>query len=254
MRPQWQILTLGLLAFSAAAGAAEDGSLAAAAERYAESALALPAGSARALVVDRRVQLGRCESGWQWSFAFGSKTTVQASCTSSPGPQRYVSLLLPTTPANAAKSAAGPWVVRVVRDLPFGHILTEGDLARERLPQGASAPGQALTATTELVGKGLTRPVRSQDIVGRADVASMLAVRRNAMVDAWAVFASGKVGTRLKALADGRPGDSIALQNTQSSRTVYGVVQADGSVLLGNRASDREIRIAAAKVGDGAAD
>lgn len=247
---RWKGLAVMLLAVAHGASAAEQLSLAAAAERYAQTALALPPDSVRALVVDRRVQLGSCDAGWQWGFAFGSKTTVQVQCAGTPGPVRYVSLQLPAAPAAAAPNAAGPWVVRVARDLPFGHILKEDDLVRERLPQGASAPRQSLSATTELVGKGLTRAVRSQDIVGRADVASMLAVRRNAVVDAWSVFSSGRVGTRLKALADGRPGDTIALENQQSGRTVQGVVQADGSVLLGART----IRVAAAKVGDSAAD
>lgn len=205
--------------------------LAASAERFAESALKLPAGSVTAVMINSQLPLGTCVSGWQWTFAFSTRNTVKAHCPGAAGPDKFVSLRLPV-PAEAKPQATSPTVV-LNRDLPYGHLLTAEDLSVKQLPAGTTGTGNTLGNPDDLVGKSLTRHMRAGDAPGRADVQAMLVIRRNDSVTGWSYFSGGRVGTKLVALQDGRAGQRIDLENPLSKRKLRGEIQPDGTVRLG---------------------
>jgi len=89
-----------LLAFAAclalAPALARGETLASAAETFVEQSLSLPEGSVRAHSVDPKLSLGECQSGWQWTFPYETRTTVQVTCPSAPAmPKRFVAIHLP---------------------------------------------------------------------------------------------------------------------------------------------------------------
>lgn len=100
---------------------------------FVEHSLSLPEGSVRAHSVDPKLSLGECESGWQWSFPYEARTTVQVVCNAAPLlPKRFVAINLPNLegtprPATAARPTDAA-IVLAAKDLPYGHVLTEHDL------------------------------------------------------------------------------------------------------------------------------
>ena len=249
-----RLFFVGLMwAVASAAYAQSAITLAVAAQHYADSALGLEAGTAKAVMIDSKALLGDCAAGWQWNFALGSRTTLEVYCPQGNQPRRFVSLRLPLPTAAGAHQSDVKGAV-LLRDLPFGHVLTVDDMEIRSLPQGARPGGQTLSSLTELVGKALTRPMRAQETLGRADVIAMITVKRSSQVAGWSVFSGGKVGSRLIALQDGRPGQWIELENPVSKRRVHGEVQADGTVLLGSERFGATNIPAAPKVLIGAVD
>jgi flagella basal body P-ring formation protein FlgA len=226
---------LGLLCWSSlaltAAAAEAPTTLAAAAERFAESALKLPGGSVTAVMINSQLPLGPCPYGWQWSFAFNTQNTVKAHCPGITGPDKFVSLRLPLP--TEVKVRPTTTAVVLNRDLPYGHALTADDLSVKQLAASSTTAGNALGNPDDLVGKSLTRNMRAGDSIGRADIQAMLVVRRNDSVTGWSYFSGGRVGSKLIALQDGRAGQRIDLENPLSKRKVRGEIQADGTVRLG---------------------
>lgn len=220
------------------AGAAEPLSLADAAEQFAERSASLPQGSVRAQSIDRQIPLGNCASGWDWSFPYEARTTVQVICTASPTPsRRSVAVRYPSAEGGSGDRSSSPAhnrnLVVAARDLAIGTVLRVDDL--EVVP--AAPKDRVLTSTLSdpdaLVGLSLTRPVRKGENLGRADVRSVLKVKRNSAVAAWSSFPGGRVVTKLTALQNGKTGDWIDVENPQSGRRLRGVVQADGTVRIG---------------------
>jgi hypothetical protein len=205
--------------------------LANAAERFAETALKLPAGSVTAVTINNQLPLGACATGWQWSFAFSTHNTVKAHCPGAAGPDKFVSLRLPA-PAETKAQATSVAVV-LNRDLPYGHSLTREDLVTKQLASGTASAANALGNPEDLVGKSLTRHMRAGEAVGRADIQAMVVVRRNESVTGWSYFSGGRVGTKLTALQDGKAGQRIDLENPLSKRKLRGEVQPDGTIRLG---------------------
>jgi len=205
--------------------------LASAAERFAEDALKLPAGSVAAVTINNQLPLGVCAAGWQWSFAFSTRNTVKAHCPGATGPDRFVSLRLPVP--TEAKPQTTTVAVVLVRDLPYGHALTREDLNTKQLGSTSAGAANSLGNPEDLVGKSLTRHMRAGEAVGRADIQAMVVIRRNESVTGWSYFSGGRVGTKLTALQDGRAGQRIDLENGLSKRKLRGEVQADGTVRLG---------------------
>lgn len=213
-------------------------SLAKAAESFAEEVLGLPAGSAKAQSIDRRIQLGECASGWAWGFAFGSRQTAQVICPGDAKSRRLIALSYANVdnavPDNEPRTS-GTMVV-AARDLPFGHPLTPSDLREERLTSGAR-PSATLSSMENLLGQTLTRPVRQGEALSRADFRVAVVVKRNSIIMGWSEFAGGKVSAKLQALENGKIGQWIELENPQSGRRIRGEVQSDGSVRLGSKGS-----------------
>lgn len=202
-----------------------------AAKEFAADALGLSAESVEALHVDPRLPLGECASGWNFSFAFNSRTTVEVSCEIPGSPRRYVALRLPAQPTAAAP---GRTYVVVARDLPFGHVVRLADLQLTTTGNGERPPSQALGSMDDLLGQSLTRPLRAGEAIGRADVRQAILIRRRERVVAWSEFSGGRISTSLISLENGRTGDWIELENPGSGRKVRGQIQADGTVRLGS--------------------
>jgi flagella basal body P-ring formation protein FlgA len=246
-----------LLAFAAclalAPALARGESLASAAETFVEHSLSLPEGSVRAHSVDPKLSLGECESGWQWSFPYETRSTVQVICNASPSiPKRFVAINLPNlVGAQRQAVAARPTdaaIVVAAKDLPYGHVLAEQDLAVSVVPRHGRPLSGTLSDPSALVGLTLTRPLRQGEPVGRPDARSHTLVKRSAMVTAWSEFAGGRVNSKLIALQNGKAGDWIELENPQSGRKLRGRVQTDGSVRLGVQRSVGTSSIAGTKV------
>ena len=252
-----QDMSKTLLAFAAclalAPALARGESLASAAETFVEHSLSLPEGSVRAHSVDPKLSLGECESGWQWSFPYETRSTVQVICSASPSiPKRFVAINLPNLAgAQRQAVAARPTdaaIVVAAKDLPYGHVLAEQDLAVSVVPRHGRPLSATLSDPTALVGLTLTRPLRQGEPVGRPDARSHTLVKRSAMVTAWSEFAGGRVNSKLIALQNGKAGDWIELENPQSGRKLRGRVQTDGSVRLGVQRSVGTSSIAGTKV------
>jgi flagella basal body P-ring formation protein FlgA len=246
-----------LLAFAAclalAPALARSESLASAAETFVEQSLSLPEGSVRAHSVDPRLSLGECEAGWQWSFPYEARTTVQVTCANAPSmPKRFVAINLPNLDGGQRQPlAARPSdtaIVVAAKDLPYGHVLSEQDLSVSVVERHGRPLSATLSDPTALIGLTLTRPLRQGEPVGRPDARAHTLIKRSATVTAWSEFTGGRVNSKLIALQNGKAGDWIELENPQSGRKLRGRVQSDGSVRLGAQRSAATSAIASTKV------
>ena len=258
-----QDMSKTLLAFAAclalAPALARGESLASAAETFVEQSLSLPEGSVRAHSVDPKLSLGECESGWQWSFPYEARTTVQVICTASPSmPKRFVAINLPNLDGGQRQSIAvrttDSAIVVAAKDLPYGHVLAEQDLTVSVVERHGRPLSATLSDPVTLVGLTLTRPLRQGEPVGRPDARAHTLVKRSAMVTAWSEFAGGRVNSKLLALQNGKAGDWIELENPQSGRRLRGRVQSDGSVRLGSQRATGTSALASTKVPSSTAD
>ena len=261
-RLAWAIVAAGAAGVASAApgstaklGAAPAGTLAEAAEAFAENVLGLPQGSVRAQSIDRRLPLGDCASGWAWGFAFGSRQTVQVVCPGDPKSRRFIALAFPADSAPASRVPVSQTndsefatTVVPIRDLPYGHILSATDLREEPLKSGARPSSMGFSSVDVAIGQMLTRPIRAGESLGRADLRSAVLIRRNAMVVGWSEFSGGRVSAKLVALEPGKLGEWINLENPQSGRKLRGEVQRDGSVRLGTRGVTSTVTASTAKV------
>lgn len=252
-----------LLAFAAclalAPALARGESLASAAETFVEQSLSLPEGSVRAHSVDPKLSLGECASGWQWSFPYETRTTVQVICAASPSmPKRFVAINLPNLDGGQRQSiavrATDSAIVVAAKDLPYGHVLAEQDLTVSVVERHGRPLSATLSDPVALVGLTLTRPLRQGEPVGRPDARAHSLVKRSAMVTAWSEFAGGRVNSKLIALQNGKAGDWIELENPQSGRKLRGRVQSDGSVRLGTQRATGTSALASTKVPSSTAD
>jgi len=252
-----------LLAFAAclalAPALARGESLASAAQTFVEQSLSLPEGSVRAHSVDPKLSLGECESGWQWSFPYETRTTVQVICAASPSmPKRFVAINLPNLDGGQrqpiAVRATDSAIVVAAKDLPYGHVLAEQDLTVSVVERFGRPLSATLSDPVALVGLTLTRPLRQGEPIGRPDARAHTLVKRSAMVTAWSEFAGGRVNSKLIALQNGKVGDWVELENPQSGRKLRGRVQSDGSVRLGSQRATGTSALASTKVPSSTAD
>lgn len=215
-------------------------SLARVAERFTEQDQHWASDSVHAVAIDRRVKLGECASGFEYKFPFGVKTTLEILCPDNPNAHRYVTMDLPknatASPLTGRAPSAAPgqqlggalWVA--ARDLPYGTVLSAGDLVQSS--PGAQS-GQGLAAPTDLLGSTLVRQIPLGSAVGRTDVRPTLIIKRQMPVMAYSEFAGGQISSKMVALQAGAAGDFIDLENPQSGRKRYGQIQSDGTVRLG---------------------
>lgn len=226
--------------------AAEPLSLAAAAERFVERSASLPEGSVRAQSIDRKIPLGDCAAGWEWSFPHEARTTVQVSCTASTTPsKRFVAVryLGPEARAQDRVQSSGTMrhFVVAARDLSVGTVLRLEDLEVVAIPPRDRAFSSTLSDPETLVGLALTRPVRQGENIGRADARNTVSIKRNSVVAAWSSFPGGRVVTKLTAMQSGKVGDWIDVENPQTGRRLRGLVQADGTLKVGGGATPPDV-------------
>lgn len=221
--------------------AAEPALLADAAERFAEQTLALPSGSAHAQSIDRQLPLGRCESGWNWSFPYEARTTVQVSCTASPSARRFVSMRYDAATNGKANTvllsddSRRRSYVAATHDMTLGHVLTADDLeVTADLSKGRSFPS-TLSDPASLIGLALTRSIRQGEALGRADARPSIVVKRNSSLTGLYSFPGGQVYAKLVAMENGKAGDWIDVENPQSGRKLKALVLPDGTVEVGRQ-------------------
>jgi len=137
-----------------------------------------------------------------------------------------------------------------IRDLPVGHILLTGEVARlqrvlvakrnlsagdaldasqfelRTLSASESAQGQNYYGEVSgLQTSELARNLRAGDALRTTDVRQALLVRRGQSVDLTVVTSSGlELSLRAEALADGRMGETVSLRNPESGRVLTGIV------------------------------
>jgi len=220
---------------SSASIAAEPVTLAASAQSFAESTLKLASGSVSVIALDPGQLLGECAAGWQWAFAFNSRTTVEVACTAPLISKRFVALRIPNAPsattATELRQRNGHLVA--LHDLPYGHIITADDLILNQALHNTRLPPQVLTSGDDLIGKSLTRAIRANEPLVRNDVRGVVLVKRNTSVAVWSQLEGARVTATLIALESGQLGDWIKLENPQSRRKVRGEIQLDGSIRVG---------------------
>ena len=124
------------------------------------------------------------------------------------------------------------------RNIERGATIAEEDMRTVRMSKRRIAAGAAVDMA-EIVGMAAKRPLTAGRPVRRSDLERPRLVRRNTLVT---IVYRGR-GLLLKAQgraqADGAAGETIAVLNTQSNRTVQARVDAPGVVSIGSAAMAR---------------
>jgi flagella basal body P-ring formation protein FlgA len=224
----WVTVGLSLAGVSVASEA----TFAALARAYSEETLQLPGGSVETLGIDPAAVLPPCAAGWAFSFPYQAKTTVAAICRSDAKLRRYVGIRLPSqaSQADGDTSTARVLTVVAVRDLDFGHVLTAGDVQVSRI-SSVRALGK-FTSQDAVIGKMLTRPVRTGEPIARPDLRRVELVRRDQIVQAVTLLGGARISVRLQAKQSGAEGDVIDVANPESGRRLRGRIQPDGTLLV----------------------
>jgi len=131
-----------------------------------------------------------------------------------------------------ANVSARTAVVCAAQRLKAGSIISRDDvLVRQREIRGNS-PERPVTDVKFAVGKMLKRSVPKGKMLTMNMLDIPLTVKRRQVVRLEVRIRSLHITTLGKALKGGRTGDLIPVRNIRSRKTVYGVVQADGTVLV----------------------
>jgi len=117
------------------------------------------------------------------------------------------------------------------RDLAAGEVLTGGDLRTLRLRRDQVQRGMVADAR-DLVGKAARRPLREGAAVRVADVREPVVVARGAVVTLYFQTPRLLVTAKGRATQDAAVGDTIAVVNIQSNKTVEGIVTGPDQVQI----------------------
>jgi flagella basal body P-ring formation protein FlgA len=117
-----------------------------------------------------------------------------------------------------------------VRPLAQGEILRPSDLAVQRLPRSALAPGM-VAKPAQAVGLAAKRALRAGQPIRLIDLTKPELVARNETVTIVYEVPGIVLTVRGKALDAGAEGDTISVLNVQSKRTVQATVAAPGRVV-----------------------
>jgi flagella basal body P-ring formation protein FlgA len=136
--------------------------------------------------------------------------------------------------ADAQASAAGRETLPVPAVTIYpGDTITAGMLVEQQFPHGTRHTYPVVTAPEALVGKTARRTLLRGKPIPAAAVAEPQLVARGALTQA--VFEEGglRMSTTVLALQAGSLGEMIQLRNVDSGQVVAGIVQANGSVKVG---------------------
>jgi len=199
---------------------------------------------------DPRVSVQPCAGGFSFDYPFVSRDTVRARCLK-PNWQLFVKVGFTTLSAErplpvrdvsktasssvpAAAGQAGPSpdhrVVVAAANLLPGQLLLPEALKLE--PMDAEKISRAhLLDAKGLEGHELVRAVRAGEPIRTSDIRPAIMVRKGELVQ----LVVGKPETfrvivTLEAMQDGKLGDQIKLRNSESGRTLSGVVTGKGAV------------------------
>ncbi len=131
-----------------------------------------------------------------------------------------------------ANVSARTTVVCAAQTMRTGSVIGPGDvLVRER-EIGGNSSKRPVTDVNLAVGKMLKRGLPKGKMLTTDMLVEPPKVKKRTVVRLEARIKSLRVTALGVALKDGRTGDVIPVQNTASKKTVYGVVQQDGTVLV----------------------
>lgn len=124
---------------------------------------------------------------------------------------------------------AGVDVPVLNRAIMAGEVISYEDIEFARLPVSRLSRG-ALTTAEDIAGNAAKRALRPAVALMKGDVARPLAIRKGDAVTLVYTTPGMELATRGRAMTDGAIGEVIAVQNSQSSRQIDGVVQGPGLV------------------------
>ena len=199
----------------------------------------VPASSVTVVPPDARVAVQPCASTYVFDYPFVSRDSVRVRCTK-PNWQLFmkVGLVSGSAPAtltpgtSAAKAAPAPefrQVVVAATNLPAGQVLQRDSLKLDRMEADKISKAHYLESQG-LEGQELLRAVRAGEPIRVSDLRPATLVKRGEMVlmtiGSPATF---EISVKAEAMQDGRVGEQIKLRNTESGRTLSGVVTGKGT-------------------------
>lgn len=166
-------------------------------------------------------------------------TAVRAyDVTVDPRTHRFVATLAVATGREATETLqVGGRIVQMTeiavpaRDLAAGEVLVQADLRPLRLRRDQVQRGMMADAR-DLIGKAARRPLREGAVVRVADVREPVVVARGAMVTLYFQTPRLLVTAKGRATQDAAVGDTVAVVNIQSNKTVEGIVTGPDQVQI----------------------
>lgn len=123
----------------------------------------------------------------------------------------------------------------LVRSISKGEQISQDDVELKNYPKEKV---NGITDINDIIGKSATKGLTKGKMVSEDDVRNPVVISKNSSVSA--IYRSA--GIEVKALAvaqeDGGTGDIIRLKNFDSGKIFKAVVQADGTVFIGNNTSN----------------
>jgi len=199
----------------------------------------VPASSVTVVPPDARVAVQPCASTYVFDYPFVSRDSVRVRCTK-PNWQLFmkVGLVSGSAPAtltpgaSAAKAAPAPefrQVVVAATNLPAGQVLQRDSLKLDRMEADKISKAHYLESQG-LEGQELLRAVRAGEPIRVSDLRPATLVKRGEMVlMTIGTPATFEISVKAEAMQDGRVGEQIKLRNTESGRTLSGVVTGKGT-------------------------
>jgi flagella basal body P-ring formation protein FlgA len=146
--------------------------------------------------------------------------TVPGSSSTGPGVRRYAGAI-----TEMAETAV------LLRPLNRSEVVMAADIVVERRKK-SDLPTDAAATIEDVAGLAVRRALRAGQPVRRADLAKPELVKRDDLVTLYYEVPGIVLTVRGKALASGAEGDTISVLNIQSKRTVQGVVDGRGRVIV----------------------
>jgi flagella basal body P-ring formation protein FlgA len=199
----------------------------------------VPASSVTVVPPDARVAVQPCASSYVFDYPFVSRDSVRVRCTK-PNWQLFmkVGLVSGSTPATLTPGASAPkaapapefrQVVVAATNLPAGQVLQRDSLKLDRMEADKISKAHYVE-NQGLEGQELLRAVRAGEPIRVSDLRLATLVKRGEMVlmtvGSPATF---EISVKAEAMQDGRVGEQIKLRNTESGRTLSGVVTGKGT-------------------------
>lgn len=173
--------------------------------------------------IDSRLQLKQCDKPLTFDHNQSSKikgiTAVKVSCS---GPHAWA--IYTKHDVTIQKT-----VVVINKNLPKHHILQANDVSYGTRNTTNLRSGY-MTDTKLLVGKQLTRPIKEGQVLYRHQLTQAEIVKKGDKVNVSAKIGALTVVTSGIALADGRRGEQIDVENKRSSRIIRTIVTGPSAV------------------------
>lgn len=231
------------------------------AARWLATQLQIPADKVTVLAPDPRLKMPQCSSGVKFDTPFSNANTVRARC-EAPHWQLFLRAQWPeaalapvsepqqapqqsnrpnTFAADAARAAATEAATRsaaaapkralaLTRGMTRGALLSPASVEVTQVP-AREADSLLITDPQALDQMEAVRDLPAGTPLRQTDVRPAVLVRQGQLVTMTVGQGTGfTITVRLEALQDGRMGERVTLRNTESGRTVSGVVNGMNSV------------------------